>query len=310
MTGHRGRHEAGGTTRRRRRREDERAMGGRAGGRCPDADRAAAVRSVGRSPTDDGVRDGAATDATGTVGTTADAEPPRPSSCEVGETDGDLLFYNWSDYMDPDLIDAFEEEYGVSVTEDFYTSNEALLAQIRAGGADYDVIVPSDYMVEIMIEEGLLLPLDTTRSRTRQRRRRVRRPALRPGPRVLDALPVGHHRDRRRPRGRRRRPEPTWGWLFDPEVAGRAARAISMLDDPRETMGAALYYLGYDPNTTDEAELQEAADLIAEARLDADVHLRPVLRAAADRRDRRRPRLQRQLPRQLLGPTTRTATPT
>jgi spermidine/putrescine transport system substrate-binding protein len=82
------------------------------------------------------------------------------AACEVGETDGDLAFYNWSDYMDPALIDAFEEEYGITVTEDFYPSNEELFARVESGGAQYDVIVPSDYMVDIMIQEELLLALD------------------------------------------------------------------------------------------------------------------------------------------------------
>ncbi len=72
-------------------------------------------------------------------------------------TDGDLNFYNWSEYIDPDLITAFEDEYGVDVVETFYESNEAMLSQIQAGVV-YDLIVPSDYMVGIMIDEGLLLP--------------------------------------------------------------------------------------------------------------------------------------------------------
>jgi spermidine/putrescine-binding protein len=60
-------------------------------------------------------------------------------------------------------------------------------------------------------------------------------------------------------------PEATWGWLFDEEQAGQLDRGISILDDPREGMAAALFYLGYDPNTQDEAELEEAAELIDEA---------------------------------------------
>jgi spermidine/putrescine-binding protein len=81
-------------------------------------------------------------------------------ACGVGEVDGDLSFYNWSDYMDPDLVAAFEEEYDVTVTQDFYPSNEELFARVEAGGAQYDVIIPSDYMVDIMIQEDLLLALD------------------------------------------------------------------------------------------------------------------------------------------------------
>ncbi len=60
--------------------------------------------------------------------------------------------------------------------------------------------------------------------------------------------------------------EPTWGIIFDPEISADFAGQISLLDDARETMGAALKYLGYSLNTTDEAEIQEAADLIAATR--------------------------------------------
>ncbi|MEX1043478.1 MAG: polyamine ABC transporter substrate-binding protein, partial [Acidimicrobiia bacterium] len=76
-------------------------------------------------------------------------------TCEAGVTDAETLnFYNWSEYIDPELIAAFEAETGVDVVESFYESNEAMLAQIQAG-VTYDLIVPSDYMVGIMIEEGL-----------------------------------------------------------------------------------------------------------------------------------------------------------
>ena len=80
--------------------------------------------------------------------------------CEVGQVDGDLYLYNWSEYIDPELKDEFAAEYGVEVFEDNYDSNEAMQPIIAAGGSGYDVIVPSDYMVSIMIEEGTLAKLD------------------------------------------------------------------------------------------------------------------------------------------------------
>ena len=79
--------------------------------------------------------------------------------CAPGQVDGNLNFYNWSEYMDPDLITAFEAQYGVDVVESFYESNEAMLSQIQAGVA-YDLVVPSDYMIKIMIDEGLVYQLD------------------------------------------------------------------------------------------------------------------------------------------------------
>lgn len=187
------------------------------------------------------------------------------AACEPGETDGNLNFYNWTEYIDPDLISAFEAEHGVSVVEDFYDSNEAMLARIQAG-AVYDVIVPSDYMVAIMIEEGLLAEVQRAAVPNLGNLDPVfADPAYDPGGAYsvayqwgttglgVDLSIVGEDF------------EPSWALVFDPELTSTYARGVSLLNDPRETMGAALKYLGYSLNSTSEEELQEAADLIREA---------------------------------------------
>ncbi len=188
------------------------------------------------------------------------------ASCTAGETDGNLNFYNWSEYMDPELITAFEAEYGVDVVETFYDSNEAMLAQIQSG-VTYDLIVPSDYMVAIMIEEGLLTPLN--------------KEAI-PNLSNLDADFVNPPYD---PTGEFTAAyqwgttglgvnlsvvgedfEPSWALVFDPTMTASFPGGVSLLNDPRETMGAALKYLGYSLNDTDPDHLQEATDLIAAAK--------------------------------------------
>jgi len=211
--------------------------------------------------------DGTADDDTADDDTAGDGGDAAAGDCEPGTTDGDLLLYNWSDYIDPDLVAAFQDEFGVSVTEDFYPSNEELLARVQSGGAQYDVIVPSDYMVAIMIEENLLLELDRDAIPNLSNvDDNFADPVYDPGTRFsvpyqwgttglgVDLGAIGGD------------VEPSWALVFDPEVAGELPGRISLLDDPRETMGAALYYLGYSPNTTDEGELQEAADVISGAR--------------------------------------------
>src|SRR5881397_3555565 len=70
--------------------------------------------------------------------------------------DGDLHIFNWGDYTNPKLIDKFEKQYNVKVTLDDYDSNETMLAKVRAGGTGYDVVVPTDYTVKIMVEEDML----------------------------------------------------------------------------------------------------------------------------------------------------------
>lgn len=69
---------------------------------------------------------------------------------------GELNIYNWSDYMDQDVLDKFSKKYDVKVTYDTYDSNETLLSKLKSGVTGYDVAMPGDYMVQIMIKEGLL----------------------------------------------------------------------------------------------------------------------------------------------------------
>jgi len=73
---------------------------------------------------------------------------------------GVVTVYNWGEYIDPELITRFEEETGYKVIYETFDSNEAMLTKIRQGGSAYDVAVPSEYAIEMMKEEGLLIPLD------------------------------------------------------------------------------------------------------------------------------------------------------
>jgi spermidine/putrescine transport system substrate-binding protein len=195
-----------------------------------------------------------------------DGDGDAGADCGEGDTDGDLNLYNWSEYMDPELLDAFEEEYGVTVSEDFYPSNEEMLARVQGGASGYDVVVPSDYMVSIMIEEGLLLELGRDAVPNAEN---IDEDFANPpyDPDLAYSMPyqygttglgvnkaeVGEDFPR------------SWALVFDPEVADEFSGRISLLDDPRETMGAALKYLGHSLNETDDAALEEAADVVREA---------------------------------------------
>jgi spermidine/putrescine transport system substrate-binding protein len=64
---------------------------------------------------------------------------------------GELHIYNWGDYTSPEMIKKFEAAYGVKVTIDSYDSNETMLSKVRAGNSGYDIVVPSDYTVKIMV---------------------------------------------------------------------------------------------------------------------------------------------------------------
>jgi len=194
--------------------------------------------------------------------------------CALGEVDGDLVLYNWTQYIPTgpdaeeagvtDLLAKFEEEFGVSVTQDFFTSNEELRSKLQAGATGYDVIVPSDYMVSMLITDGLLMELQPDAIPNAATWTRVHQPALRPRAALPHALPVGDHR---LGVAWNELPEdfPPRGADLRPRESGRPGSGqVTLLDDAREVMGAALRYLGYSVNSTSEAEIREAADLIKE----------------------------------------------
>lgn len=88
------------------------------------------------------------------------ASPEAPAGDFPTPNGGEVNLYNWTDYISPELLDRFESETGITVNLDNYDSNETMLSKLQAGGANYDVIVPSDYMVAQMIELGLLQEID------------------------------------------------------------------------------------------------------------------------------------------------------
>jgi spermidine/putrescine-binding protein len=213
----------------------------------------------------------------GTV-TTTEAPPTGTQAladaCTLGETDGDLNLYNWTEYIPTgsvaeeaevtDLLAAFEEEYGVDVVLTEYDSNEVMLAQIDAG-VGFDVVVPSDYMVSIMRSADLLVKLnpDTIPNKANIADSFTDLP-YDPGnqysvPYQWGTTGIGYAYGAIDDED-----GVSWGVIFDPEMAEPNAGFISLLDDERETMGAALIYLGYSINTKNEAEVDEAAALIKE----------------------------------------------
>jgi spermidine/putrescine transport system substrate-binding protein len=174
----------------------------------------------------------------------------------------ELHIYNWSEYIDPEIYADFEEEFGVKVIEDTFSSNEDLLAKLQAGATGYDLIVPSDYMVAIMIELDLLAELNYDNIPNFGNISDIfRDPPYDPGnkysvPYQWGTTGIGYDLD-----VFEEAPD-SWAYLFDPEMAAPYAGQMSMLNDSRETIGAALKYLGYSINSTDEQELEEAKQLL------------------------------------------------
>lgn len=175
-----------------------------------------------------------------------------------------LHFYNWDNYIDPQVLKGFEREFGVRVIEDKFASNEELLAKLQVGGGGYDVIVPSDYAVRIMIRQKLLASLDYGRiPNLKHLDTRFRDPAYDTGlrysvPYLWGTTGIGYSR-----KGIAMAAVPTgWDDLFNPSKLTRHKGRISMLNDMREAIGAALIYRGFSPNSADPVELEAAKEVL------------------------------------------------
>ena len=182
-----------------------------------------------------------------------------PAPAVAAET---LVLYNWATYFPPDLLKKFEADTGIRVITEVYESNEAMLANVETGVGNYDVIVPSDYMVRIMIDRGLLQPVDASGMENFQY---VKPPFDDPwyDPGRKYSVPnmqgtSGFIYDARQVEGGR--VEESWGEFFDPrpELIGK----VVALDDQRELYQAAAYYIGVDPCTEDPAEAQRILDVL------------------------------------------------
>lgn len=174
---------------------------------------------------------------------------------------GKLYLYNWTYYTPDSLVEQFEKETGIDVVIDNFASNEEMFAKIMAGGNEgYDVIFPSSDYTAIMIKLGLLAELDHNLLPNLKylsplfKEKAAYDPTFRYSvPYFMGSSGIAVNTERV-PSDYVR----TWAIFADARMAG----SMSMLDDMREVMGAALKHLGYSGNSTDIEELQRATDLI------------------------------------------------
>lgn len=189
----------------------------------------------------------------------------------TGETElaPQLSVYNWADYIDEALLTKYQETYGVEIVYDTFASNEDLLAKLQAGATGYDVIFPSDYMIAQMIELGMLVKLDKSNipNFTNIDPKFLESPTD-PGGVYCAPYQWGTSGLVYRTDLFGENPPDSWAVIFDPAQAQKWSEAggINVLNDQRELIGAALKYLGYSLNDTDEAHLQEAKELILQAK--------------------------------------------
>lgn len=166
-----------------------------------------------------------------------------------------LHVFNWTDYIGKTTIAGFEQSTGAKVVYDNYSSNEELIAKLEAGGADYDVIFPSGYAVEILKQKNLLAPLDHSKI---PNLKNVMSEFAAPSfdqrlefcvPYTWSTTGIGY--DSREITDAQAK---SFAILFDPKLRGK----ILLLDDMRATIGMALKSLGYSANTTNSSEIAQA----------------------------------------------------
>jgi len=173
--------------------------------------------------------------------------------------EGRLNVYNWGDYINPEVLQRFGEEYDVDVSLDTYGTNEEMLAKIQAGGSSYDIVFPSVWMHDVMYNLDLLAKTDIG---SHPDFKNIDPGAIRAqtDPEAEYCLPfswgsVGIVYNKNEV------DEPLEGWEDFFALADQGKRII-VLDDPRETLGIGHVMNGTSVNSVDEDEVVAAADYI------------------------------------------------
>lgn len=178
-----------------------------------------------------------------------------------GDEKPKLNVYNWGDYIDTDVLDQFEEEFDVDVVYDTFATNEDLYVKLKQGGSNYDVIFPSDYMIERMIRENLLVKIDKNNI---------------PNIDKVGESFLNHEYDKNNEysipymwgtvgiiynKANIGESLTSWADLWNPAYEGQ----IVMYNSQRDSLAVALKKLGYSMNTRNINELEEAKkELIAQ----------------------------------------------
>ena len=168
-----------------------------------------------------------------------------------------LHIYTWADYLAPDLAKRFEKENGCKIQIDTFDSNEAMYAKLTAGATGYDILMPSSYMVKTLVREKMLQPLDQAKlANLKHVDAEYLKRAL--DPKMTHSVPY-----MMAPTclawlaSKVSNPVASYSMLDRTDLKGR----ITLLDDMREVLGAALRSLGFSLNSINPAELAQARDV-------------------------------------------------
>jgi len=183
--------------------------------------------------------------------------------------------YNWSDYIDPAVLEQFTRETGIKVRYDTFDSNETLETKLLAGNSGYDVVVPTGYFLERQIKAGVFRKLDKSKLPNLDNvwpAIAERLAAFDPGNQyavnyMWGTTGVGYNVKAVRERLGEDATIDSWEVIFRPEISARFKDCgLYMLDSADDILPAALHFLGLDPNSTARADLERAADLVGKIR--------------------------------------------
>jgi putrescine transport system substrate-binding protein len=197
-----------------------------------------------------------------------------PAAPGAAQKERVLNVYNWSDYVDPQVLQDFTKETGIKLRYDTFDSNDTLEAKLLAGKSGYDVVVPTAYFLERQIKAGLFQKLDKAKlpNLTNVWPEIAQRLATYdPGNDfavnyMWGTTGIGYNVKKAKEILGGAVPD-SWDIVFKPEnLAKFKDCGVMMLDSADDIMPAALHYLGLNPNTTAQADLEKAAELVAKVR--------------------------------------------
>jgi spermidine/putrescine transport system substrate-binding protein len=180
-----------------------------------------------------------------------------------------LYLYNWNNYISEQTVERFEAECRCRLKQDYYSSNEELLAKLAAGASGYDLLVPTGNAVQTLIRQNALLPIDKARlPHLKNIKPEFLDSPFDPGnrysvPYAYSLTLIGYNEQKMRELGL---PTDTWAVIFEPKYLEKLQGRVTVLDDQRELFGAALKYLGFSVNETDPERLRAARDLVLRAK--------------------------------------------
>ena len=184
-------------------------------------------------------------------------------------------FYNWSDYIDPTVLDDFSKETGIKVRYDTFDSNDTLEAKLLAGKSGYDVVVPTGYFLARQIAAGIFQKLDKSKLPNLANvwpEIASRLASYDPGNQyavnyMWGTTGIGYNVKAAREMLGETAFVDSWADVFEPaKIARFKDCGIHLLDSSDDIMPAALHYLHLDPNSSEPGDLQKAADLLLKIR--------------------------------------------